>query len=109
MQLRRERSALSCLLVTACRWWVGRKTHNEPTALVVDVSLQQSLTQISDMIGAIILRTNLIVHHGITDIFNQATKFIHILSTIQEPCDFPPFCQWDEVLENTIQFPIRVC
>ena len=55
------------------------------------------------------MRANLIVHHGVTDILNQATKFIHILSAIQKPCDFPLFHQWDEVLENLVQFPMNVC
>ena len=52
-----------------------------------------------------ILRANLIVHHGITDIFNQATEFIHILSAIQESCNLAPFCKWEEVLKNLVQFP----
>jgi len=56
-------------------------------------------------INVIILRTNLIVHHGITYIFNQATKSINILSAIQEPGDLPPFSKWEEVLENLVQFP----
>jgi len=34
------------------------------------------------------LRTNLVIHHGITDILNQTTKLIHILSTVQELHNF---------------------
>ena len=49
-------------------------------------------------------RTNLIVHHGVTDLFNKTTKFIHVLGAVQEPRGLASFCKWDEVLENTIQF-----
>ena len=51
------------------------------------------------------LNTDLIVHHGVTDVLNQAVKFTHILGAVQEPCDLSPPFQWDEVLENVIQFP----
>ena len=50
------------------------------------------------------LRTNLIVHHRIPDIFCQATKLIYVLHTIQESCNLPTFCEWDEVSENNLQF-----
>ena len=50
-------------------------------------------------------RTNLIVHHSITDVLRQTTEPIHIVGTIQESCDLPTFCQRDEVSKNNIQFP----
>ena len=57
--------------------------------------------------GAFTLRTNLIIHHGITDILNQATESVHILSAVQELCDPASLFQWDEGLEDIIQFPNR--
>ena len=53
-------------------------------------------------------RTNLIVHHGIADIFDQAAEFIHILGAIQETCDLASLCQRDKVLKDIVEFPGRV-
>ena len=55
------------------------------------------------------LSTNLVIHHGITDILSQATEFIHILSAVQEPCDPASLFQWGEVLKDLLQFPSRPC
>ena len=54
--------------------------------------------------GAGTLKTNLIIHHGITDVFCQATKPIHILSAIQESHVLPTCCQQDQVTEDNLQF-----
>jgi hypothetical protein len=67
--------------------WSGGCTHNEPTALIIDILLQRCLTQMLGKVGASTPRTNLIIHHGVTDIFYQATNSIHILATVQDPCD----------------------
>jgi len=56
-------------------------------------------------VGARNSRTNLIIHHGVTDIFDQAAKFSHILGAVEEPRDFASLCQRDEILEDIIQFP----
>ena len=55
--------------------------------------------------GASVLRTNLIIHHSVTDILGQIAKFIHVIGAIQEPRDLASLFQWDEVSENIIQFP----
>ena len=52
--------------------------------------------------GASALRTNLIIHHGFTDILSQITKLIHIVGTIQEPRDLTSLFQWDKVSEYII-------
>jgi hypothetical protein len=57
------------------------------------------------VVGAGTPRTNLIIHHRVADIFNQSTKFVHVLGAIQESRDPPPFFERDEVLENFVQFP----
>ena len=57
--------------------------------------------------GVSALRTKMIIHHGITDIISQATKLLHILSTVQELCDLPTLFQWNELLMNLIQCPSR--
>ena len=53
------------------------------------------------------MRANLIFHHGVTDIVDQAVKLPHILCAVQEPCDLASLFQWDEVLEDIVQFPIK--
>jgi len=55
------------------------------------------------------MRTNLILHHGVTDIIDHATKLAQILYTVQEPRDFASLFQWDEILKDTIQFAIKPC
>jgi len=54
------------------------------------------------------LRTNLVVHHGVADILDQAAKFVYILGAVQEPCDFAPLCKWVDVLKNIVQFPSKL-
>ena len=53
------------------------------------------------------LSTNLILHHGVTDIFNHAAKLLHILCVVEEPCDLASLCQRHEVLKNIIQLAIK--
>lgn len=50
--------------------------------------------------GVSTLRTNLIIHHSIADIFRQVAKSIHILGGIQQFGNLPSFNQRDEVSEN---------
>ena len=49
--------------------------------------------------------TNLIIHHSVADVFGQASKRIHVIGAVQEPCDLASLFQWGEVSENFIQFP----
>ena len=58
--------------------------------------------------GASTLGTNLIIHHGITDILNQASELVYILSAVQESCDLASLFQWGEGLKDIIQFPGRL-
>jgi hypothetical protein len=51
------------------------------------------------------LRTNLILRDGITDVLDQVTEFIYILSVVQELRDLALLRQRDEFFENVIQFP----
>ena len=51
---------------------------------------------------------NLILHHSAVDVLNQIAKRIHIFGAIQEPCRLGSLFQWDEVLENIIQFPVKL-
>ena len=51
------------------------------------------------------LKTNLVIHHGITDIIGQAAKLVHVLGAVQEPRDLASLFQWDEIFKNFIQFP----
>jgi len=60
-------------------------------------------------LGASDSGTNLIIHHGITDILDQAAKPFHIFGAVQEPCDLASPFQWGELLKNTIQFPNKRC
>ena len=52
-----------------------------------------------------ILATNLIVHHGIANIFNQATQFIRVLDVVEEALNLPLLCQWLKLSSNAFQFP----
>lgn len=40
------------------------------------------------------------MHHRITNIFNQTTKYIRILDIVEELLSLPLFYQWLESLEN---------
>jgi hypothetical protein len=46
------------------------------------------------------MRTDLIIHHGVADILDQAAEPIYILGAVQKPRDLPPFSQWGETPEN---------
>jgi len=54
------------------------------------------------------MKTNLIFHHGVADIVDQAVKLAHVLCAVQEPCDLASLFQWDEVLKDIIKFPIKL-
>jgi hypothetical protein len=47
-----------------------------------------------------VLIANLIVHHGITNVFDKTTQFIRILDVVEKAFDLPLICQWLEFLEN---------
>jgi hypothetical protein len=53
------------------------------------------------------LRTNLIFHHGVADVLDQAAKRIRILRVVQETCEVALLLQWRDVLKNDIQLPIE--
>ena len=53
--------------------------------------------------------TYLIIHHCVTNIFNQTTKLIRILDVVEETLNLPLFRQWPEFSENTFQFPDGPC
>ena len=50
-------------------------------------------------------RTNLIVNHRVTDVFNQATKSIRILRILEEPFDLALLFQRLELFVNVFKFP----
>ena len=80
-------------------------TYNEHTTLFKCILLERCLMQGLDKVSVRTLRTNLILHHGISDILNQATKLLHVLSIFQELRDHALLCQWGKGFENIIQFP----
>ena len=51
------------------------------------------------------LRTNLIVHDGIADVFDQATQFIRIHDIVEEALGLPLAFQLFELVGSFIQFP----
>jgi len=51
----------------------------------------------------------LILHHCITNIFNQATKLIRILNIVEEALNIPLLYQLLELLEDVSQFPNSPC
>jgi hypothetical protein len=55
------------------------------------------------------LIANLIVHHGITNIFDQTTQFIRILDVVEKAPNLPLIRQWLEFPENIFQFPDDPC
>lgn len=57
---------------------IGGWTHNEPTAIIIDILLQGCLTQTSGKARVRNLRTNLIVQHGFADVPDYAVKFFLI-------------------------------
>ena len=58
-------------------------------------------------VGARALTTNLVLHHGITNIFDNAAELFHILSAVEESCDLPSLCQRQKVIEDDIQFAVK--
>lgn len=60
-------SAIPCSLLNICEQIRG-KTHNEPTVLMIDILLQACLSRVSGRLGTSTLRTDLVVHYGLTDI-----------------------------------------
>jgi hypothetical protein len=56
-----------------------------------------------------VLIAHLIVHHGITNVFDQTTQFIRILDVVEKALNLPLICQWLEFLENVFQFPDDPC
>jgi len=56
-----------------------------------------------------VLVTDLVVHHNIADIFDQAVQFIRILDVAEETLDLPLFCQLFEFSENVFQSPDDPC
>jgi len=51
----------------------------------------------------------LILHHCITDIFNQTVKFIRILDIAEEALNLPLLCQRSKFSEKFSQFPNDPC
>ena len=56
-----------------------------------------------------VLTTNLIVHHGIADVFDQATQLICILDVVEKSLDLALLRQWLEFLLNLFEFPKGAC
>jgi len=55
------------------------------------------------------LTTDLIVHHSIVSIPNQATEIICIIEIVDETFNIPLLSQQLESLENAFQFPTNLC
>jgi len=53
--------------------------------------------------------TNLIIHCGNADIFDQVVEPIHAGGAFQEFRDPPPIFQWVEVQEDLVKFPSNPC
>ena len=49
--------------------------------------------------------TNLVIHHGITNVVSHAGQCLGILDIIKETRDFAPFRQQFQILENLFEFP----
>ena len=49
--------------------------------------------------------TNLVIHHGIVNVVSQAGQCLGILDIIEETCDFAPFRQQFQILENFFELP----
>ena len=89
----------------------GRVAHNELAALIVDVLLQRSLKQISDVrdTSPFRLRTNLIVHDGVASVFHQTVQFVRVHGVVKEAFGLPLACQRFELEDNFTQFPGKPC
>ena len=88
-----------------------REAHDELATLIVDVLLQRSLKMISDVRDKrpFRLRTDLIVHDGIADVFDKTAQFIRIHDVVEEALGLPLACQWFELAGNFLQFPNEPC
>ena len=49
--------------------------------------------------------TNLVIHHGVTNLFSQTGQRLGILDIIEETRDFTPFRQQFQILEDLFEFP----
>ena len=49
--------------------------------------------------------TNLVIHHGVTNVFSQAGQRLGILDIIEEARDFAPFRQQFQISENLVELP----
>ena len=49
--------------------------------------------------------TNLIIHHGVTNIVGQTGQCLRILNVVEKTRDFSAFCQRFQVSEGLFQFP----
>jgi hypothetical protein len=49
--------------------------------------------------------TNLIIHHGVADIFDQMAEFVRILDVGKKTLHLYLLFQWLEFLEDVFQFP----
>jgi hypothetical protein len=47
-------------------------------------------------------RTNLILDHGVTNVFDQATELIRIPNVVEESLDLALLCQWLEFPGNLL-------
>ena len=49
--------------------------------------------------------TNLVIHHGVANVFSQTGQRLGILDIIEESCDFAPFRQQFQISDNLVEFP----
>jgi hypothetical protein len=49
--------------------------------------------------------TNLVIHHGISDVLNQTGQRFCILDVVEKTRNFSPFCDRVQDLEGLFQFP----
>ena len=69
------------------------ETHDETATLVVDILLQRGLTNMRDTRDGWFAVTYLILHHCVTNVFNHAAKFIHVLNVVEKTFNLPLFGQ----------------
>jgi hypothetical protein len=56
-----------------------------------------------------VLVAHLIVHNGITNVFDQTTQPIRIPDVVEKALNLPLICQWLEFMENVFHFPDEPC
>jgi len=54
----------------------------------------KSETRVRRKENELVLITNLIVHHGIANVFNQTNKFVRSLDVSEESLDVPLLHEW---------------